>query len=179
MATALEVEAAALGATTTVDRDAEGVVVEKTTEDTTCTDIVENDPDTIMVLLEGALGRDVVLEAILELESVEVDEVDNVEVVKVVVLILTEDEYDVAGTVMIVSEIAPSEILNREHNVPELEAGVVAVVEVVIGSGAMTVEDVEPASDVGLTVVEAIEVIVDTSVELEATTLAMVVALET
>lgn len=77
------------------------------------------------------------------------------------------------------SEIAPSEILNREHNVPELEAGVVAVVEVVIGSGAMTVEDVEPASDVGLTVVEAIEVIVDTSVELEATTLAMVVALET
>lgn len=99
MATALEVEAAALGATTTVDRDAEGVIVEKTTEDTTCTDIVENDPDTIMVLLEGALGRDVVLEAILELESVEVAEVDNVEVVKVVVLILTEDEYDVAGTV--------------------------------------------------------------------------------
>lgn len=132
-----------------------------------------------MVLLEEALGREVGLEATLELESVEVGEVDNVDVVKVVVLILTKDEDNVGGTGVIVSEFAPSRTANREDDVPMLDSGVVAVVEADIGSGAMTVEDVGPVADVELTAVETIEVVVDTIVELETTTLAVVVVFET
>lgn len=131
-----------------------------------------------MGLLEEALGREVGLEATLELGSVEVGEVDNVEVVKVVVLVLRKDEDNVGGTGVIVSEVAPSEIVNREDNVPELDPGIVAVVEADIGSGAMTVDDVEPLSDVELALVEAIEVVVDTSVKLETTTLAVAVVFE-